>query len=122
MKKRKILIFLLWVVIGCTVFWYVNFPAYEKLAEERIDTYMEDQGVDEKKVIKKQSMKNLQGRWEIAVKFEDEKNLTYQYTYDRQLDRVLLFVYETPLIIGGRVIRSEGWTQFDKDGEIIEGD
>ena len=88
MKKRKLLITLLWAVIGCAVFGYVNFTAYEKLAEERIDTYMEDQGVDERKVFKKQSMKNLQGRWEIAVKFEDEKNLTYQYTYDRQEHKV----------------------------------
>lgn len=113
---------LLWISIGCTVFWFVNFTAYEKLAEERIDTYMEEQGVDERKVFKKQSVKNLQGRWEIAYKFEDEKKLTYQYTYDRQQDSVLLFVYETPLMIGGRVIHSEGWTKFDKDGEIIAGE
>jgi len=53
MKKRKILITLLWAVIGCAVFGYVNFTAYEKLAEERIDTYMKVQGVNERKVFEK---------------------------------------------------------------------
>jgi hypothetical protein len=119
MRITKIWLSLLLVIVGCIIVWYKNYPAYEKLAEERVDTYLEAQGYVDRKVFQKESLKNFQGRWEIVYKFEDEKHLNYQYTYDKSGDRVLLFVYESPKIIGGRVVRSEGWTYFDKQGNMI---
>lgn len=54
----------------------MNFPAYEKLAEDRINKYMAAQGIDKNKVSEKHSQKNYeQGRWEIHYKFEDEENI-----------------------------------------------
>jgi len=130
MRKKKtitILTIILFIIICSVCYWYVNFPAYEKLAEERIDTYMAAQGVDKNKVTKKLSMKNYeQGRWTIHYKF-DEKDVEYHYEYDKSQDRVLLFIRYNgiPVEIIKKEVKYQGlnkdgyWTAFDENGNIL---
>lgn len=73
------MIILVFILMGGASNWYVNFPAYEKLAEERIDKYIAAQGIDKTKVSKKYSHKDYkQGRWTIDYEF-DEKDISYRY-------------------------------------------
>lgn len=121
--KKPIRIFLL-IVIGSAIFWYINFPAHEKLAEDRIDKYMEAQGIDKNKVSSKKSLSNKQGRWEIVYEFEDEKNITYVYTYDKSQDRVIVFIRNRgiPIERGMKypsLHDDNSWTEFDEEGNII---
>ena len=130
MRKKKtitILTILAFIVICSVSYWYVNFPAYEKLAEERIDTYMAVQDVDKNKVTKKHSQKNYeQGRWTIDYAF-DEKDVEYQYEYDKSQDRVLLFIRYNgiPVEIIKKEVKYQGlnkngyWTAFDENGNIL---
>ncbi|MCI2252812.1 DUF3139 domain-containing protein [Domibacillus sp. PGB-M46] len=128
MKRFKITILLLIFTIGSTLYWYIEYPAHEKLAETRINEYMKVQGIDKSKVWKKRSYRDSkQGRWEISYKFKDEKKIRYQYMYDKSQDRVLLFVFDDPRMNGGRTISRgmnhpplvEGWTVFDQTGKIF---
>ena len=130
MRKKKImtiLTILVFIVVGSVSYWYVNFPAYEKLAEERIDTYMAAQGIDKNKVSKKYSQKNYeQGRWSIDYEF-DEKDISYQYEYDKSTDRILLLIRYSGIPI--EIIKKDvkypsleedgGWSYFDENGNII---
>lgn len=112
----------------CMIVWYINFPSYENLAEDRISTYMKAQKVDLDKDYKKRSAREYTtGRWMITYKFEDEPNLTYEYEYDKHTNSVLLIVYETPLMTGGSSIESgmkypsleDGWSKFNSKGKLI---
>lgn len=107
--------------------WYINYPAHEKRAEDRIHKYMDAQGVDKNKIFNEVSSRDTKtGRWTVVYKFEDEKNLIYDYIYDKDADAVLLIVYETPRMDGGRSIEKgmnypeleEGWVKFDSKGKI----
>lgn len=107
--------------------WYINYPAHEKRATDRIQKYMEAQGVDKSKILDEISSKDMKtGRWTIVYKFEDEPNLIYDYIYDKGTDAILLIVYETPRMNGGRSIDAGmnypeltgGWVKFDAKGNI----
>ena len=107
--------------------WYINYPAHEKRAEDRTHKYLEAQGVDHDKVFNKISGKDKKtGRWAIVYKFEDEKNLIYKYIYDKDEDEVMLIIYETPDMSGGRSIETgmnypkleDGWVKFDSKGNL----
>ena len=119
--------FLLLIVLGGASMWYINYPAHEKRAEDRIHKYMVAQGIDKHNVFEKISSKDTKtGRWIIIYKFKDEKNLIYDYIYDKDTDAVLLVVYETPHMNGGRSIETgmrypeleDGWVNFDSKGNI----
>jgi hypothetical protein len=112
-----------------SIIWYINFPYYEKIAETRINAYMKVQNVDKTKISDKESQLSLKtGDWEIYYKFKDEPNLTYNYTYDRKTNSVLLMVFNSPSIQGGSGVESgmnypaihEGWSKFDKEGNLID--
>ncbi|SDM89836.1 Protein of unknown function [Psychrobacillus sp. OK028] len=128
MRKKKtitILTILVFILIGSVSNWYVNFPAYEKLAEERIDTYMAAQGIDKNKVSKKYSHKNYeQGRWSIYYEF-DEEGISYHYEYDKSSDSILLLIrYRgVPIEIIKKDVKypafDKGWTAFDESGNIV---
>ena len=124
MRIKKIMSLFLLIVIGIAVIWYINFPAHEKLAEERIDTYMAAQGIDKTKVSQKNSFMNGQGRWEIHYKFEDEENIEYHYNYDKTSDRAKVFIRNRGLPIQGgmkhpSLDKNQSWTKFDENGNII---
>ncbi|WP_312469848.1 DUF3139 domain-containing protein [Neobacillus sp.] len=115
-------------VLAVVIVWDINFPGYEKIAEERIETYMKAQKVDFDKEYQKKSSKEFKtGRWMIVYKFADEPNLIYEYEYDKSSNSVLLIVYESPLMIGGSSIESgmkypslkDGWSKFDSNGNLI---
>jgi len=128
MKKTITLLTVsVFIVIGSVSYWYVNFPAYEKLAEERIDTYMASQGIDKNKVSKKKSQKYYElGRWIIDYKF-DEKDISYVYEYDKSKDSILLLIRHRGIPID--IIKKDvkypsldkdgGWTSFDENGDIL---
>lgn len=123
MRIKKIMSFFLVIVIGIAGIWYINFPAHEKLAEERIDTYMAAQGIDKTKVSQKNSFMNGQGRWEIHYKFEDEENIEYHYNYDKKADRAIVFIRNRGVPIQGgmkhpSLDKDQSWTKFDKNGNI----
>ena len=130
MKKIaiKVLVVIVFLAFGTTIIWYINFPLYEKAAEDRIAKYMDAQKIDKNIKYTKESMKDYKlGRWEIIYKFNNEPNLLYRYSYDRKQDRVLLSVYETPYMFGGRSIDKgmnypsleEDWSAFDSKGNLI---
>lgn len=129
MSKRKIYGFIILVVfLIFGIIWYINFPYYEKVAEKRINTYMEAQNVDKTKILDKDSRLSFKtGSWEITYKFKDEPNLTYEYTYDRKRNEVLLAVFNSPKLIGGSSVESgmnyqpihNGWSKFDEEGNLI---
>lgn len=107
--------------------WYINYPAHEKRAEDRIHKYMDAQGINKHNVFEKHSSKDTKtGRWNIIYKFEDEKDLIYTYIYDKDADAVLLVVYETPRMNGGSSIETgmnypelgEDWVTFDSKGNL----
>ncbi|MBS4190185.1 DUF3139 domain-containing protein [Bacillus sp. FJAT-49705] len=132
MSRRKIngfIILILFIFMVGSIIWYINFPYYEKVAEKRINTYMEAQNVDKKKILDKDSHLDFKtGRWEINYKFKDEPNLTYEYTFDRKTNQVLLLVFNSTKLIGGSSVESgmnypsihEGWSKFDEDGNLID--
>ena len=125
--RTKIILFLVLIVLGGTSMWYINYPAHEKRAEDRIHKYLNAQGVDKNKVSNKVSSKDKKtGRWTIVYKFEDEKNLAYEYIYDKDEDEVLLIVYDTPDMDGGQSIETgmnypqleDDWVKFDSKGNL----
>ena len=128
--KKKVFIGVTVVILSliCFVVWYVNFPGYENIAEDRINTYMEAQKVDLEQGYKKRSSRDYKtGRWMITYKFNEEENLIYEYEYDRKTNSVLLIVYETSDMTGGSSIEKgmsypsleEGWSKFDSKGDLI---
>jgi hypothetical protein len=127
-KKISVIITLTLMALVCLVVWYVNFPSYENLAEDRIQPYMKAQKVDLDKGYQKRSAREYTtGRWMITYKFEDQPNLIYEYEYDKHTNSVLLNVFESPLMIGGSGIESgmkypsleDGWSRFDSKGDLI---
>jgi hypothetical protein len=131
LRKRIIMISFLTIFIGLTILWYINFPAYENLAENRINKYMEAQKVDKNIGFQKKSIKDFTtGRWLIVYKFENEKTMNYEYDYDKSEDKVLLIVYKSASnrMDGGTgiddgmnypSIEKNGWTKFNKHGNVI---
>lgn len=130
MRKKKImtiLAILAFIVIVSVSYWYVNFPAYENLAEERIDTYMAAQGIDKNKVSQKHSQKYYElGRWTIDYEF-DEKDISYMYEYDKSKDGILLFIRYRGIPIETikmdvkypSLDKDGGWSYFDENGNVI---
>lgn len=103
--NKKVILFLLLIILGGISLWYINYPAHEKRATDRIQKYMEAQGIDKSKISDEISSKDTKsGRWSIVYKFEDEQNLTYEYLYDKETDAVLLTVYETPHMNSGHLV------------------
>ncbi|MEH7155283.1 DUF3139 domain-containing protein [Neobacillus drentensis] len=127
-KKLFLSIFVFILSLAVVIVWYINFPGYEKIAEERIETYMKAQKVDFDKEYQKKSSKEFKtGRWMIVYKFADEPNLIYEYEYDKSTNSVMLIVFESPLMIGGSSVEKgmkypslkDGWSKFDSNGNLI---
>lgn len=127
-KKLFLSIFVFILTLAIAIVWYINFPGYEKMAEERIETYMKAQKVDFDKDYQKKSSKDSKtGRWMIVYKFADEPNLIYEYEYDKSTNSVLLIVFQSPLMIGGSSVEkgmnypplNDGWSKFDSNGNLL---
>ncbi|MCM3666262.1 DUF3139 domain-containing protein [Mesobacillus subterraneus] len=128
--KKKVFVGITAIVLFlvCFIVWYVNFPGYKNIAEDRIDTYMEAQKVDLEQGYQKRSSRDFKtGRWMIVYKFAEEPNLIYEYEYDRNTNSVLLIVFESPTMNGGSSIEKgmhypsleDGWSKFDSKGNLI---
>jgi len=128
--KKKAFVWILVIVLFfvCFIIWYLNFPGYKNVAEDRINTYMKAQKVDLEQGYQKGSSRDFKtGRWMIVYKFSEEPNLIYEYEYDRNTNSVLLIVFESPTMKGGRSIQEgmnypsleDGWSKFDSKGKLI---
>jgi hypothetical protein len=127
-KNVSVIITLTLLALVCLIVWYVNFPSYENLAEDRIQTYMKAQKVDLSKGYQKRSVKEYKtGRWLIAYKFQEEPGLLYEYQYDKHTNSVCLIVFQSPSMMGGSGMENgmgyppleDGWSKFDSNGNLI---
>lgn len=125
--RTKLVLFLVLVVLGGTSMWYINYPAHEKRAENRIHKYMDAQGVNLQTIQERTSIKDTKlNRWDIFYTFQDEKDFVYEYSYDKTQDAVLLVVYGTTGSNKGVEIKkgmkypplTNNWVEFDAKGNI----
>jgi len=56
--NKKWLLFLFLLILGGASMWYINYPAHEKRAEDRIHKYMDAQGINKHNVFEKHSSKD----------------------------------------------------------------
>lgn len=127
--SKKMLALISIILLAGLAMWYINNPAYEKRAEDRIHKYMEAQGIDQNQITTRISQKDVEsGDWLIFYQLNGDDEVAYEYRYDKRIDAVLLIVYEPDETedAGKQEIKggmdypplSDDWVTFDEDGHI----